>query len=200
MQAPARAKQLQALKLRVEIVRLRAEQTELRADVHAENDLRREEARMQALQEELAQAALNEKSLDATLCCGKPDWSGEGELWSGWREGVEVVYSTVSPAVDPVPAAASSAAELVSCTHCSARLQLYARPFAQGGLQNAFYARRATQHGIDHEASNFDTCMRNRIMASTWLPWHSEPCMGPSLLRRAAPHFCAGTTLAGALS
>jgi hypothetical protein len=73
-----------------------------------------------------------------------PGWGGGGGggtavggSWGPWQSGTEVLYSAT-----PAQAAGQAGEELpVSVTERRVTMQLYDKPFAQGGMRKAIYAR-----------------------------------------------------------
>ncbi|GAB4815214.1 hypothetical protein N2152v2_002260 [Parachlorella kessleri] len=130
-------RQAELLKKLLEIRKLKKEEQELKAEVREELAIKKQDQRLKELEQQLAQATLNAKALDQQLCYGAPDWSGAGELWSGWQAGTEVTYTANASH------GAAPPADIVSCTAGTMKLQIYKKPFAQGGLRQAFYARDA---------------------------------------------------------
>ena len=142
--SPGRQAQLlKTLKLQLEIKRLKREEQELKAEVREELAIKKQDQRLKELEQQLAQATLNAKVLDQQLCYGAPDWSGTGELWSAWQAGTEVTYKASISAGTSI----ALPADIVNCTTGTIRLQIYRKPFAQGGLRQAFYARSGKAGG-----------------------------------------------------
>lgn len=133
-QRSPRAVRLLALKLARELHQAKRETQELKDEVHACTDLLKEELRVANLQAELRQLRASERNLGATCCYGLPDWSGGGEAWGPFQEVTEITYAAVKQ---------DNAHSTVAFRYDSRpiRLQLYSKPFAQGGMRMAFYAR-----------------------------------------------------------
>ncbi|KAL4444274.1 hypothetical protein ABPG75_012011 [Micractinium tetrahymenae] len=144
--APAQRK-LATLQLLLKVRQARAEHAELKATVHEEVDLYRESGRAELLRAELERLSVSTARLDARLCYGLPPhwrdagsdgaWAAAahgGEWASGWLSGSEVVYTAGKTSADSLA---------VSHHEQPVRLLIYSRPFAMGGLRQAFYARDA---------------------------------------------------------
>jgi hypothetical protein len=122
--------------LKRQIQQASQEREVLKAAVRDEVDLVRASQHTEKLQRKLAQLKVAEQNLGSRLCFGPPpDWvagSSSQEEWSGqWLCGVEVLYS----------AGLEGQQLRVGLSDRPVELQLYARPFAHGGVRMAFYAK-----------------------------------------------------------
>ncbi|KAL4425305.1 hypothetical protein ABPG75_009321 [Micractinium tetrahymenae] len=150
-----KAEQLERLRLSLAVARAQKDNRLLKqaraakshTGVHDEVDVLHASQKAEGLRAKLAQLREGEKREAGQLCYGlPPEWrsgsssssshsNAPGE-WSGcWQAGTEVCYTT------------SLGGERLEVTHSQrpVRLQVYARPFAHGGLRQTFYAK--DEHG-----------------------------------------------------
>jgi hypothetical protein len=150
-QAAANPERLAALRLHLlekKVQRAQVEHDMLKAVVHEERDLQRAAKKQSKLQAKLQQLAAAEARLDGHLCYGlPPEWrtggggspgsSGSHGEWNRrWLSGTEVVYCCAQAEQGGQPPRLD-----ITYNEQPVKLQLYRKPFAVGGLRQAFYAR-----------------------------------------------------------
>ena len=155
-QAAADPERLAALRLQLlekKVQRAQAENAMLKAVVHEERDLQLDSRKQSKLQAKLKQLAAAEARLDGQLCYGlPPEWRGSGggspgssgshgEWGSEWLSGTEVVYSALAEQGGQSGQGGQPPRLDITYSEQPVKLQLYRKPFAVGGLRQAFYAR-----------------------------------------------------------
>lgn len=121
-----------------------SEHSQLKEAVRSEVNEMLEKQRADKLRRKLQQLTRATADLDGRLCYGAPPgWgnggsascSADGDWSSAWLSGTEVSYTVQR----------SSGDGRLEMTHskCTIELQIYTKPFAHGGMRQAFYARFA---------------------------------------------------------